>query len=286
MFLTERIFYTAPDHRTDRPILAAILGTRLTLMIDAGASPAHAGQFLAELHAATARRPDFVTLTHWHWDHTFGLARVGVPSIAQRALTAHLEALQGLAWDDAALAERVRAGQEVAFCAEDLAREYGAERDIRIVLPTITFDERLTLDLGGITAELFHAPTDHSDDVMAVYIPEEATLFVSDATGPALYAAAPHYTAAKVADLVAFIGRFPALHIIESHSMPADPTAFWAENEILVVAAELIGEGITERAELLSALRGRLADRLPADTEEVIDLFLAGEAINNAAASR
>ena len=38
-------------------------------MIDAGNSEEHAQLFLEMLKEQNVSHPDFVALTHWHWDH-------------------------------------------------------------------------------------------------------------------------------------------------------------------------------------------------------------------------
>ena len=44
----------------------------------------HARLFLDEL-ARSGRAPArFLALTHWHWDHVFGIAELNLPTIAQR----------------------------------------------------------------------------------------------------------------------------------------------------------------------------------------------------------
>ncbi len=207
-------------------------------MVDAGASPAHAQLFLDELDRVTHRRPDWVALTHWHWDHTFGLSHLSIPSFGHVALARNLARLQGLSWTDKALAERVARGEEIAFCAENIRKEYGERRDIDVVLPTITFERAVTLDLGGVRCELHHVPTDHTDDAVAIYVVEDEVLFLGDALGENLYAAPPYYSAGNVSKLMAAIRRFPARWFVESHSAPMRAEAFWADNRILVVVAD------------------------------------------------
>jgi glyoxylase-like metal-dependent hydrolase (beta-lactamase superfamily II) len=268
------VTYLPADARSDRPILAAILGAEDVLMVDAGASPAHAQLFLDELHRLTKRLPSWVALTHWHWDHTFGLSHLSAPAIAHHNAAKNLAQQQGLSWGDDALAERVKRGTEIAFCAEHIAKEYGPNRDIRVVLPTITFEGAVSVDLGGVVCELHHIPTDHTDDAVAVYVPEEGVLFLGDAMGENLYADPPYYSAPGVDALIKAIEQFPSTWYVESHSQPADANAFWAENAILPVVAGLISEGLTARHALISATKRRLGDRLPADHQQVIDLFL------------
>ena len=272
--LTDNILYSDHDPRTDRPILAAVLGRDRVLMVDAGASRAHTHAFLDALARETGRQPDWVAVTHWHWDHSFGMAYVGAPTIGHLNLTKNLVKLQGLAWDDAALAERVARRQEISFCAEHIAVEYGDSRDIEIVLPDITFERSMTLDLGGIACKLRHIPTVHCDDAVALFVVEDSVLFVGDAMGEEYYAWPTYYSAGLMDQLVTAIRRFPATTYVESHCDPMDAAGFWADNQILVTAAEMIRVGITSRDSLLAAVRDRLSDSLPDDHEEIIDKFL------------
>jgi glyoxylase-like metal-dependent hydrolase (beta-lactamase superfamily II) len=275
--LTDRIYYLPADHRTDRPILAAILGDRRVLMVDAGASPAHAQLFLDELDRVTHRHPDWVALTHWHWDHVFGLSHLSIPSFGHANLTKNLARLQGRSWTDEALAARVARGEETAFCAENIRKEYGERREIGIVLPTITFEQALFLDLGGLRCELHHIPTDHTDDAVAVYVVEEGTLFLGDALAWNMHASPPYYTAKGVSELMGAIDRFPATWYVESHLTPVHGEAFRADNRILTLTANLIHEGVAEETALVAAIEQRMAGQLPEDHKEVVRLFLNGQ---------
>lgn len=148
---SDRFWYMDPVAETDRPILGAVVGDTHTLMIDAGNSETHTILFLDALTERGIKRPSIVMLTHWHWDHIFGLsALTDIVSVTSTATKAGMERLLPYAWDDASLAERVEDGSEIAFCAEAIKLEYGEERSMRVVLPTLTFDDTLTLDLGGV----------------------------------------------------------------------------------------------------------------------------------------
>jgi glyoxylase-like metal-dependent hydrolase (beta-lactamase superfamily II) len=272
--LTEHIVYLPADPSRDRPHLAAVLGRDAVLMIDAGNSPSHANLLLEALRTATNRAPTWVVLTHWHWDHTFGLSSLAVPAIGHKNIAAHLSRLKRLAWDDEALSRRVQRGEEIEFCAEHFRKEYGADRNIEIRLPTLYFERLLILDLGDITCELYWVPTDHSDDAVAVYVKEDKTLFLGDALGPNLYAPAPYYSATMVQEMLAWIKTFSVNWYVESHGEIAKPEQFWEENRILESVATLIQGGMTERRTLIRTIENQLAPHLPDGYHEVIDLFL------------
>lgn len=68
--------------------------------------------------------------------------------------------------------------------AEDpfFALEYAGETALTVALPDIRFETVLTLELGGVTARLFHSEAPYTEDAVCVYIPEEKVLFLGDAT--------------------------------------------------------------------------------------------------------
>ena len=92
--LTSRIFYYPHQPETDRPMLAYINGSRISLAIDAGNSAAHVDEFYGALAEADLKKPDITVITHWHWDHTFGMHHIHGLSAAHMKTNEMLE--QGL----------------------------------------------------------------------------------------------------------------------------------------------------------------------------------------------
>ncbi|MDQ7094400.1 MBL fold metallo-hydrolase [Desulfosporosinus sp. PR] len=70
--LTERVFYTTHSKEADRPVLGYISGQKYSLMVDSGNSRRHVELFNDSITNEGLRKPDFIAITHWHWDHTFG----------------------------------------------------------------------------------------------------------------------------------------------------------------------------------------------------------------------
>ena len=69
--LTPRVFYLPFSKTEGSPSLGYIRGDRFSLMVDAGTCPAHVGEYQNAVTAAGFRPPDFVALTHSHWDPCF-----------------------------------------------------------------------------------------------------------------------------------------------------------------------------------------------------------------------
>lgn len=178
--------------------------------MDSGNSPAHAAQFREELTRHGVRQPDLLVLTHWHWDHTFGMSEWGLPSIAHYETAAVLRKLTGLIWSDETLEQLIQEGLANDHTVKDLKNEYGAERFIRVIEPDVRFTDRLIVDLGGTTCEIEHVGGDHSCDSCILYVKEDKALFLGDALGPAIYGGPRHYTSKSFLRLMDWVYQYEA----------------------------------------------------------------------------
>ncbi|WP_238323001.1 MBL fold metallo-hydrolase [Gorillibacterium massiliense] len=267
------------EHETDRPILAAVQGRRRTLLIDAGNSPKHAALFRAYLREQNCPEPDLLALTHWHWDHTFAMSAWGVPAVAHHATAQMLARLARLHWSAETLREleneRIISDRTVA----DIRLEYKEESlsAIAVVEPDISFQDRLTLDLGGVTCEILHVGGDHSVDCCYLYVPEDRTLFLGDALGPSVYGGPMAYTSASFLRLMTIAEDYDAEVFVESHGKPLSRADFLAELAPYKQLAQLAGQIGNDRDKLAAELKNCLgAEELPADLERSIDFFIAG----------
>lgn len=180
--ITDRIWVLPYDSFTDRPNLYYIRGDERSLAVDAGASPAHVEAFYRALREADLPLPEVTVLTHWHWDHSFGLCAVSGQTIASAATVHQLETVQHWAWNRKAMHHREKTGEDIAFCNMCIMREYAAHLErIRVTLPQVALTDPLTIDLGGLQAVFMPCPSPHSDDALIIHIPQENALFAGDA---------------------------------------------------------------------------------------------------------
>lgn len=168
--LTEHVFYLPHEPETDRPMLAYVRGGRFSLAIDAGYSAAHVGAFYRALSCAGMPEPDFTMLTHWHYDHSFGLHCVHGASFAHWRTNDFLRQEREKARCD---------GYFTALRREDpfYAREYTAQVDPEIVPAGVSFRDGLRFELGGLAADASHIEAPHSEDCVCIYVPEDRVLF-------------------------------------------------------------------------------------------------------------
>lgn len=173
--LTDRIYFLEHNPEVDRPMLVYIKGDKLSLAIDAGYSASHVQDFYEAIEFEHFKKPDFTILTHWHYDHTFGMNAISGISIAHEKTNEFLKDQQERAADTNYIESLKK--EDVHF-----RKEYDGQDKLNIVLSDLTFSDRMTLDLGGIAAQIFHTVSPHSEDTTCIYIPEEKTLFLGDAT--------------------------------------------------------------------------------------------------------
>jgi glyoxylase-like metal-dependent hydrolase (beta-lactamase superfamily II) len=178
--ITGRVFYYPHQPETDRPMLAYLNGDKIALAIDAGNSADHVDEFYKSLEIAGLKKPDFTVITHWHWDHTFGMHKIHGLSITHYKTNEFLDRERAKLSDSA----------YINFLKDDdecLGREYAGNKAIIVVPSDIQFEKKITLSLGGMTAKIFHTVSPHSEDTVLIYIPEEKILFLGDSTSEDFY---------------------------------------------------------------------------------------------------
>jgi len=271
--LSRHVYWLPPDDRTDRPILGAIAGERATLLVDAGNSPAHARLLLDEVARLELAPPQFLVLTHWHWDHVFGTAAISLPTFAHPETKRRIEEMAALDWSDAALDERVAAGLEIDFCRDMMKLELPDRSGLSLRPPEITFSDQVELDLGGVTAQLIPVGGDHAGDSVVVCVPAEQVAFISDCLAPDLYQQPPCYTTARLFPLIDRLLACEADFYLFGHSPEPMP-----RSELLAYTTRLktIGQAVDRIGNNRAAILSELGEPLDEDDLEDIDCFLAG----------
>lgn len=119
----------------------------------------------APLAAALEGMPYFVIYSHGDWDHVWGTAAF---TEGRLAVVSHADCLR-------------RFGDDVPRALQRMTlAELGAWESVRLVPPTMTFSSGMSLDLGGLTLELRHAPG-HTADSIVGWIPQWGVLLGGDA---------------------------------------------------------------------------------------------------------
>ena len=220
--ITDRIYCFPGEDFTgrDRPFLYYVRGDKLRLAVDAGNSPAHVRAFYAALKAAGHPTPDLTILTHWHWDHTFGLRAVKGLTLATQATNEVLRKVQTWAWDPASMEERLASGEDIQACADCIRREYNDPEKIRVVTADMEINGPVVLDLGGVTCEVIPQDSPHSRDGLFLYFPEEKALAVGDGESGDYYELDGQYDTRRLEAFLSFLDTLDYDLALPGHQMP------------------------------------------------------------------
>lgn len=218
--ISEHVWWFTPEDHTDRPSLCAVVGEKGVVLLDIGASPAHTRQFLDALSGEGIASPDYAVLTHWHWDHVFGIDVLSCPVIAHEETNENLKRMMGLDYSDANLPNLVTEGHEVEFTRECMIIELSNEqrRKLKLRPADITFTDSIRLHLGDVTCDIEHIGGDHASDSVIIHIPEDKVLFLGDCFYYTVYQEPRHYTEAKILPLIDKIGTFYAEQFVLGHA--------------------------------------------------------------------
>lgn len=247
-------------------------------MIDAGNSEEHAQLFLEMLKEQNVSSPDFVALTHWHWDHIFGLPVLQEAlSIAHSETKKEMSTLVSYEWTDEALDTRVKEGTEIEFCAECIKKEFNEKaRNIKIIPPTLTFQNQLELDLGEVTCVLKHVGGDHSHDSVVMYIKEEKILFLGDCIYADIFSSKWNYTTKRTVTLIDELEKFDAETYILSHGTAINREEFLKEIQLLKTVGTYTEAHKGDEEKIKAAYKQELDRELNEDELETITYFVNG----------
>ncbi|TQM85057.1 cyclase [Saccharothrix saharensis] len=221
-------------------------------LVDTAATEARATRLREAVLTVTPAPPRVVVNTHSHGDHTFGNF-----VFPEALVVAH---------------ERTRA--EMAEIGLHLT---GLWPDVRwggleVVLPTLTFRDRLTLTVGATTAELLHLGVAHTTNDTAVWLPEQRVLFAGDLL---MAGVTPFVMTGSVSGSLAVTAKLRALGaetVVPGHGPVCGPEVFDTADRYLRwvrgLAEDGIAAGLTPLETARAADLGEFAELL--DRERLV----------------
>lgn len=171
--MSERVWYYPYESERDRPNLGYIKGDNWSLAVDAGHSAAHTEEFYNSLREEGLPLPSLTVLTHWHWDHSFGMHAVNGLCIANSKTNQHLLNFQ----------DKILKNGSGFFLDmhETIRKEYCNHSSVIVKSADIVFEGEILLDAGNCPIRLFQAESPHTDDATLVHVIDEKILFIGDA---------------------------------------------------------------------------------------------------------
>ena len=208
------------DQPSDRPFLYYIKGDKHSAAVDAGFSERCVGMFYGAAAAEGLPLPDFTLITHWHWDHTFGLPYINGLSVSSELCRRKLIEVSGWEWTRGAMDARERTGEDIPSCSENIRMEYPDLAKVKVVPTDIGITGKTVMDLGGVTLELYPMDSIHSRDAMLILCPEEKALFVGDADCEDHYENGGKADPDKARAYLAFVSGLDFEHYFLGHDVP------------------------------------------------------------------
>jgi glyoxylase-like metal-dependent hydrolase (beta-lactamase superfamily II) len=173
----------------------AILSRDGVLVFDTNGTPDAAAAVLGEIRKLTDQPVRWIVNSHWHWDHWYGTDtyRQAFPDVRIVSHQKNRQMMMGpaLAFNRPFLDEQLpayiqnlekRAGDKPdlkPLLAADKAF-FEQKKNVHLVLPNVTFSDRLAIELGERHIEVLHYGRGVTPGDTFVYLPQEKILLLGD----------------------------------------------------------------------------------------------------------
>lgn len=216
--------YTQPPGGWCLSNAGVIVGPDSALVVDTLATQSRARRLRESLDALRPGPGRLLVNTHHHGDHNFGNQVFGPGT----AILAH----------ELTRTEMAETGLALTTLWPQV--EWG---EIRVVLPTVTFVDRLTVHVGARRVELIHVGPAHTTNDVVVWLPDERVLFAGDVV---LSGATPFTLMGSVRGTLSAIERLRGLDprtVVCGHGPVTGPEVFDENIDYLTWIERLAGQG-------------------------------------------
>ncbi len=229
-----------------------VVGDGAVLLVDPLIAPTHARLVEEALRRHTRTPVRLVAFTHHHTDHTLGgawFAGQGATIIAHRACR------EGMAAEHPALlAARRRAAETAELFADAVP-----------VLPDVTFDEGLTLYVGDLEVEIWHAGWGHTPGDAFLFLPAERVAICGDLVFSGYHFNYEHASATGLREGLRALRALDADTFVPGHGPLGGAEILDAQEEYHVVVESVVRESAAaglDDAAVAAAVRARFPDYL------------------------
>jgi cyclase len=165
------------------------------LVFDTNGTPSASAAVLAEIRAITNQPVKWIVNSHWHWDHWYGTETYQQAFPAARIVSheKNLQLMKGPALEfnkpflEQQLPAYLQNMEKRAADKPDLAPLLAADRafyeqkkNVHLVLPNVTFTDRLEIELGERHVEVLNYGRGVTPGDTFVYLPKEKVLLLGD----------------------------------------------------------------------------------------------------------
>ena len=263
MQISEHVWYMPREEEHYRPALGYVYCGPKSMVIDTGNSPEHISDMYGYIRSQGMPDPSFSMVTHWHWDHVFGMSSSPAKSLANSLTNERLINMQHWDWSDSALNSRVAAGLEIPAFAESIRKEVPMRHSFKVTSTDISFDSRINVRLEDLLIELHHVGGPHSEDSTVAYVTEDKVLFLGDCYQEDIYTGGGSIRLGELKLLLKRLEAFDAEWFIPSHEDPIHKEDFMKKMNEVVEIGEIVGN-----ADELAEGKDKLAEARKRDLTE------------------
>lgn len=215
--ISDRVYYMMNQDDTDRPVLGVVLGTNSCLIVDAGNSPKHANEFILELEEMKIPPIKYLVLTHYHFDHVFGISEWEAITIANKKTNSYMNRYRQIKYDDNSLNLALEKGIFNEYGVKYIKSEIHNREKFSLGNIDICYSNSLKIDLGELTCEIRTVVSPHTDDSTIIYIPEEKVLFLGDSIYGCMKNGKNYFDKDKLFSIINTIEQYEADYYVCSH---------------------------------------------------------------------
>ena len=213
-----------------------LVGRTGTVLIDTVATRPRASRLAEQVQRLSGGPVQTIVNTHHHGDHTFGNCVFG-PSVT---VVAH----------ELAIAEILDAGLGLTQLWPEV--EWG---EIRLVPPSVTFPDRMTLHVDERSVELLHVGPAHTTNDIVAWLPAERVLYAGDVV---MSGCAPFVLMGSISGSLSALRRLRELNpvtVVSGHGPVSGPEVIDATERYLRQILRIADAGISAGMTPLEAAR-------------------------------
>jgi cyclase len=210
-------------------------------LVDTAATESRARRLREHVVSDGRPAPFAVINTHSHGDHTFG----------------------NFVFPEATVFAHQHARNEMAMAGLHLTELWPEVvwGEIEVALPTVTYQDRMTLHVGELSAELVHIGPAHTTNDTVVWVPERRVLFTGDIVMSGITLFCPLGSISGSLRAIELLRGFGAAVVVSGHGPVGGPEVFDVAERYLRWIQGLAKEGVAAR--LAPAQVAREADLGP-----------------------
>jgi glyoxylase-like metal-dependent hydrolase (beta-lactamase superfamily II) len=234
--------YVIPDGRVNLvPNIGIIVGSRASLVVDAGMGPRNGQVVVRELAKVSKNAQLYFTTTHFHPEHVTGAQALPATTVVIRPAVQQEEV--------------DRKQPEFIHNFSQRTPEIKALlQDVKPRPPDIIFDREIKLDLGGITARIFTLGAAHTRGDTFVLVQDDGVLFTGDVVINRFFPIFPDADAGGKSwlSILSQLEELQPRKIVPGHGEVGDATLIAKEHtylqEVQTRVVELKGQGKSPEA--------------------------------------